>query len=98
MNVNNEISTNTESALVEGSAFVQEMRAVHPFEAYLTATGSEASNRVISVFENTTGIINIPMRQDMNHDVWYTIDGRKLQKVPAADGVYIKNGKKIVVK
>ena len=100
LNVNNEISTNTESTLVEGSAFVQDMRAMHPFEAYLTATGSAASNRVISVFENgeATGIMNIPIRQDIANDVWYTIDGRKLQKAPTADGVYIRNGKKVVLK
>ena len=61
---------------------------------------SAAPILVIPVLDNdeATGITNIPMRQDMNHDLWYTIDGRKLQKVPTADGVYIKNGKKIVVK
>ena len=29
---------------------------------------------------------------------WYTLDGRKLSGKPNAKGVYIQNGKKIVVK
>ena len=29
---------------------------------------------------------------------WYTLDGRSLQTVPTQKGVYIKNGKKIVIK
>ena len=30
--------------------------------------------------------------------VWYTVDGRKLNGVPTTKGVYIRNGKKIIVK
>lgn len=100
LNVNNDISTNTESSLVEGSAFVQNMRPVHPFEAYLTVTGPAASRRVIPIFDDneTTGIINIPLQQDINNYAWYTLEGRKLQSEPTSKGVYIKNGKKVVVK
>ena len=37
--------------------------------------------------------------QTMNdEDGWYTIDGRKLDSTPAAKGVYVRNGKKVVVK
>jgi hypothetical protein len=31
-------------------------------------------------------------------DEWYTIDGRKLNGMPAKKGVYIQNGEKTVVK
>ena len=31
-------------------------------------------------------------------DAWYTLDGRKLDKQPTAKGVYIVNGKKVVIK
>ena len=31
-------------------------------------------------------------------DSWWTIDGRKLNNAPAAKGVYINNGKKIIIK
>lgn len=35
---------------------------------------------------------------DENDTVWYTLDGRKLDKKPTAKGVYINNGCKIVIK
>ena len=31
-------------------------------------------------------------------DAWYSLDGRKLDGKPSAKGMYIKNGKKVVVK
>jgi hypothetical protein len=33
-----------------------------------------------------------------NDDACYSLDGRKLQGTPTAKGIYIKNGKKIVIK
>lgn len=34
----------------------------------------------------------------MSTDDYYRLDGRKLQKKPAQQGVYIQNGKKVIVK
>ena len=31
-------------------------------------------------------------------DVWYNLQGRKLQSKPTAKGVYIVNGKKTIIK
>ena len=31
-------------------------------------------------------------------DAWYSLDGRKLSKKPTAKGLYIHNGRKIVIK
>ena len=31
-------------------------------------------------------------------DAWYTLDGIRLDSVPTASGIYINNGKKIVIK
>ncbi len=99
LNVNNEYSKNTDSVL-EGSMFVNSLRNIHPFEAYMTMEGAGAARRAIPVFDDneTTGIINIPMQQDINNDAWYTLEGRNLQSEPTSKGVYIKNGKKVVVK
>ncbi len=33
-----------------------------------------------------------------NDDAWYSLDGRKLQGVPTQKGLYIHNGKKIIIK
>jgi hypothetical protein len=35
---------------------------------------------------------------DMENGSWYTVDGRKLQGKPTAKGLYIINGRKVVVK
>jgi hypothetical protein len=49
----------------------------------------------------TTGIIAIDNDQLTNANeagAWYTIDGRRLTSKPAKSGLYIKNGKKVVIK
>ena len=34
----------------------------------------------------------------MNDDAWFSIEGVRLQGKPAVRGIYINNGKKIVIK
>ena len=52
--------------------------------------------------DSATGIIAIGDSQlsTLNSQLsgWYTLDGRKLNSKPTAKGVYVKNGKKIVIK
>ena len=51
--------------------------------------------------DETTGIISIDNGQliiDNSMDAWYTLDGRKLNGKPTAKGVYINNGRKVVIK
>jgi len=45
-----------------------------------------------------TGIRDIDKRGDTNAESWYSLDGRKLNKRPDAKGIYIVNGKKVIVK
>ena len=45
-----------------------------------------------------TGIRDIDKRGDTNTESWYSLDGRKLNKRPDAKGIYIVNGKKVIVK
>ena len=47
--------------------------------------------------EGTTGINGIDI-DDANDGNWYDLNGRKLQGKPAQKGLYIKDGKKVVVK
>ena len=100
LNVNNLWSKNTDTAL-EGSAFIQSLRSVHPFEAYMTTEGAAAARRVIPVFGDgdATGIADVrSMMSELRGETWYTLDGRKLQEKPTTKGVYIQNGRKVVVK
>ena len=48
----------------------------------------------------TTGIISVHDSEFMvnGSDAWYTIDGRKLSGKPTQCGVYVSNGRKVVIK
>ena len=50
--------------------------------------------------EGTTGIDNLNVNDNLNDNeaTWYDLNGRKLNGKPSQKGIYIKNGKKIVVK
>ena len=45
-----------------------------------------------------TGIISITADQRSTDGSTYTLDGRKLNGKPTAKGVYIQNGRKVVIK
>ena len=50
--------------------------------------------------EGTTRIDNLNVNDNLNDNeaTWYDLNGRKLNGKPAQKGIYIKNGKKVVVK
>ena len=60
---------------------------------------SHAAARTLSIGfgDNTTGIANTNLT-DFTNGEFYDLNGRKLQNVPTKKGVYIQNGKKVVVK
>lgn len=47
-------------------------------------------------FDDTTGIIS-PLAPTAD-GAWYTLDGRRLTGRPVFSGIYIHNGKKVIVK
>ena len=62
-------------------------------------SGSSAPLRmVIDDEEETTGIASMADGIDNMSDVWYTLDGRKLNSKPTTKGLYIVNGKKVMIK
>ena len=52
----------------------------------------------ISETGSHTGIQTMPDVRSKMSDVWYTLDGRKLQGKPTQKGVYIYKGIKVVIK
>ena len=76
-----------------------------PFDAYVDLSGDPEAHNVVFEFEeadgSTTSIKAIASEAD-NANVkmtgWYTINGTKLQAAPTQKGIYIFNGKKLVVK
>ena len=67
------------------------------------ASGANARRFVLNFGDGdeTTGIISIDNGQliiDNSMDAWYTLDGRRLTGKPTAKGLYINNGRKVVIK
>ena len=82
--------------MTEGSKFVLNMRQIHPFEAYMKST-SNAPRRVIDIFEDmATSIRTIACEHTADEQGLYDLQGRKVQGVKK--GVYIRNGKKVIIK
>ena len=48
--------------------------------------------------EGTTGVDASLVNSEEVNSVWYDLNGRKLQGKPSQKGIYIKNGRKVVVK
>ena len=74
-------------------------------KAYLKVTGNAPASipfrrSIGGNGEGTTGIDNLNANDNLNDNeaTWYDLGGRRLQGKPAQKGIYIKNGKKIVVK
>lgn len=87
----------------EGSVFERNYRAVRPFEAYTLHRDSQnPAPQYISIGgdmgNGTTGIEELVDKRVNTTDAWYTIDGRKLQGAPTGKGLYIRNGKKVIVR
>ena len=104
LNVYNDYESNN-SGMTEGSMFVWKLRHIHPFEAYMTSTSS-APQYAFGVFEGmTTGIQTMVDGRWMKEDVVYDLQGRcvqtsnlKSQTSNLKKGVYIVNGKKLMIK
>ena len=90
------------SGYPEGSIFESNYRAVLPFQAYVEHKGSNPAPPYFIVGDlggDTTGIDATLMNSErVNSEAWYTLDGRKLQGKPTQKGVYITNGKKVIIK
>ena len=67
-------------------------------KAYVKLDSSNARSLDI-VFDDATGITTTNYTNDTNSaGAWYTVNGVKLSGKPAAKGMYINNGKKVVIK
>lgn len=81
--------------------------SVFSYATYTNATlnvpeGAEATYQATGGwlnFYDTTGIKLATEDDALNgNDAWYTIDGKRLQAEPTTKGIYVRGGKKIVVK
>ena len=77
-------------------------RNLTPLEAYLQVPANNAPVRItVEDFDGQTTSIKTLSAGDLKvatSEGWYTINGIKLQNAPTEKGVYINNGKKVVIK
>ena len=73
---------------------------IPPYRAYLTYEWVADANQYLLfsiVDDDPTGITQHPTPDTQQQD-WYTLDGRRINGQPAKRGIYIRGGKKYVVK
>ena len=73
--------------------------------AYFKIGDDAAHARQITAFnlnfgDDTTGIENVQssMFNVQSNNVWFTLDGRRLQGKPTKKGIYLNHGNKVVIK
>ena len=71
-------------------------------KAHLEVASSGNARQFIGIggSSETTGIGDAPRLNDkgeMINDSWNTLDGRKLSGEPTKSGIYVRNGKKVIV-
>lgn len=90
----------------EGSVFISNYSNVRPFQAYVRHSSQARGTDDIQFIpltsigggDDTTAIMEIIQPAASGTGDWYSLDGRKLSSKPTQKGIYIQNGKKIVIK
>lgn len=67
------------------------------YKAFVAANATTAPSRLIFVRGEATAIDLAPALSE-GEGVWYDLQGRKLNGMPATKGLYIMDGKKVVIK
>lgn len=89
---------------LEGSAFERDYREIRPFEAYTVHRSNTPAPRFVPIKDMTngdvTGIEDVRglMSDGRGEGAWYDLNGQKLQLKPTQKGVYIRNGRKVIIK
>ena len=74
---------------------------VNAFRAYFHLGNGAGARQFVLNFgdeNDATGIRSMDNGQWIMDNCWYDMQGRKLSKKPTQKGIYIKNGKKIIIK
>ena len=82
--------------------YANSTRTLHSFRCHFEVPtnggGQQARSFMLDFGDGEqTGIVSMEDGRSKMEDVWYTIDGRKLQGKPTKKGLYIQNGRKVVI-
>ncbi len=79
-----------------------ESGTIPAYKCYLLLDNGTIPYPALAMRFNTTGveqIVNTELsNQEPKESRWYTLDGRRLESMPTKKGIYINQGKKIVIK
>ena len=94
---------NSDGVLVDGATYKEQGKEVEMprLKAYFKLNTTNGNARIlIDEPDGTTTVINAVTAESMNVQAegWYTLNGVKLQSIPTQKGIYINNGKKVVIK
>ena len=67
-------------------------------KAYLLIADSSAPSLTMVFDDETTSLTPVPSPKGEGSDYWYTLSGTRLNAQPTQKGIYIVNGKKVVIK
>ncbi|MBR1447698.1 MAG: hypothetical protein IJ588_02990 [Prevotella sp.] len=94
--------SNTERSIIKDEWYTNHTGInLRAFEAYLSGCSAKARIFIEDIDENGTTAIKELNAQTMTAttvDGWYTLNGIRLAGAPTEKGVYINNGKKVVIK
>ena len=90
------LGTGNQLKWADADVTIYSCRAYFELLGDLTADDVKGAIRLSFSDGETVGIISHETHEA--HEAYYTLDGRQLQGKPVQKGIYIKNGKKIVIK
>ena len=79
--------------------YTGEEMAAH--KAFVLVDSQSAARSLTMVFDEATGISDatrLNNKEEIKNNNWFTLDGRRLQAKPTAPGIYVNNGRKVVIK
>ena len=83
--------------LVDGTFVRSDVGTLAANKCYLKIANSSVSSSRLVFGDINTGVESV-VKEMLNDSHWYTLDGRRLQGPPSRKGIYIVNGKKVVIK
>ena len=96
------MAANTKYYGCNGNDFVwiKNAGAVAAHRCWIEISTANAPSRLTIVFEKeeATGVNEVSEVNEVSDDSWYDLSGRKLDGEPTTKGVYIKDGKKVIIK
>lgn len=85
-------------ANVTASAFHAYFKLKDGLVAGKATTGAKAiRNYVLNFDGETTAISNVAVKSEQS-DAWFTLGGQRLNGTPTKQGIYVNNGRKVVIK